>query len=82
MIRLLLISFALASCAPEPRGYPALYARAAVDARVREFKLRSHLQSASCTVSHSSVTECSGVTEEGRACRFICRVDDCEWDGL
>lgn len=82
MTRLLLISFALAACAPEPEDLHALYARSAVDARVREFKLRNQLQSASCTVSHPSLTECSGVTEAGRACRFTCRVDDCEWDGL
>lgn len=82
MIRWLLLSFALAACAPEPAGEHALYARSAVDSRVREFKLRNQLQSASCTVSHPSVTECSGVTEEGRACRFTCHVDDCEWSGL
>lgn len=79
---LLLATLLLSACDPEPEGYGALYARSAVDARVREFKLSNRLQLANCTTSHSSVAECSGITREGRRCRFTCRIDDCEWDGL
>lgn len=79
---LLIFVCLLGACSENLPPENALYARSAVDARVREFKLRNKLQLAHCTTSHSSVAECSGITAEGRRCRFTCRVDDCEWDGL
>jgi hypothetical protein len=73
---------ALGGCSETLPSGEALYARSAVDARVREFKLDSRLREAHCTTSHSHFAQCSGLTEHGKPCRFTCWIDACEWNGL
>lgn len=78
---LALVALLVTAACAHPTTRRDLYARSAVDSRVREFKLGEGLQEAHCSVSHAELTECSCVTAEGNPCRFSCRSDECVWEG-